>query len=217
MLTNSVHLNIYVQMHAPLTNIQKQVLAFMRRFQSAHAAPPSHRNIADHFNFSSRTSAQNHVRALERKGQVVRLGPGRSFAAKPETPEATAFLVPVYGTIPAGIPADTQPTPEDSVAVDPKAFGLRSAKGLFALKVRGDSMVNAQIADGDVALLKDEPARPGQIVAALIDGQSTLKRLAKDGRRMVLRAENTRYRELIPADSLVIQGVLVGIVGCGRR
>jgi len=78
-------------------------------------------------------------------------------------------------------------------------------------------MIGAQIADGDIALLRDQPAKIGDIIAALIDGESTLKRYARDRGKPVLRAENPKYRDIIPAQDLTSQGVLVGLIGRGKR
>lgn len=204
-------------MGTSLTEIQENVLAFVVRHQEKHTAPPSLREICEEFGFSSHTSARKHMQALARKGFVAQSGDGRSWAAKAKEVQGYLFTVPVFGTIPAGLPADNSATADETIRIDPAAFGLRSAKGLLALHVRGDSMIDAQIADGDVALLRDQPAKHGDIVAALIDGETTLKRLVRDRQRTFLRAENKRYRDLIPTESLTIQGVLVGIVGRGKR
>lgn len=200
-----------------LTEAQEAVLAFMVRHQEAHTRPPSLREICEEFGFASHNAARKHVQALARKGLVTDTGDGRSWAAKVKEVQEHLFTVPVYGTIPAGLPAANAANADETIRLDPSLFRLRSAKGLFALHVRGDSMIDAQIADGDIALLKQDEPRPGQIVAALIDGASTLKRLVRDGRRTFLRAENKRYRDLIPLESLLIQGVFVGVIGRGQR
>jgi repressor LexA len=205
-------------MGTTLTEAQEAILAFMVRHQETHGRPPSLREMCEEFGFASHTAALKHVQALARKGLVAQTGDGRTWAAN-QTKEVQGFLfsVPLFGTIPAGLPVDNPATADEFIHIDPVAFGLRSGKGLIALRVRGDSMTGAQIADGDIALLRDEPSRPGNIVAALIDGQTTLKRLVRDRKRTILRAENPRYRDLIPTESLVIQGVLVGVIGCGKR
>lgn len=155
--------------------------------------------------------------ALARKGFVKDTGDRYyRYAAVMMEAQEDLFSIPLYGVIPAGHPADN-PQAEEKVRIDPAAFGLRSAKGLYCLHVRGDSMIGAQIADGDIALLKKAPAEHGQIVAALIDGESTLKRLVRRGRGHFLRAENPRYADIIPAESLDIQGVFVGVIGRGKR
>lgn len=204
-------------MNSTLTEAQEAVLAFMVQHQREKARPPSLREIAEQFGYSSANAARTHVQALLRKDFVTDTGDGRSFAAKVKEVQDTLFSVPVFGTIPAGLPVDNPADADETIRIDPATFKLRSARGLFALHVRGDSMIDAQIADGDVALLKRDEPRVGQIVAALIDGQSTLKRLVREKSRTFLRAENPRYRSLIPAESLEIQGVLVGVVGRGQR
>lgn len=204
-------------MSTNLTEAQEAILAFMVRHQTEMSRPPSLREIADEFKFASSNGARTHILALARKGYVTDTGDGRSWAAKVKEVQEHLFTIPVYGTIPAGLPADNAQQADETIRVDPTAFRLRSARGLFALHVRGDSMIDAQIADGDIALLRQDEPRPGQIVAALIDGASTLKRMVREGRRTFLRAENRRYRDLIPVESLTVQGVFVGLIGRGKR
>jgi repressor LexA len=204
-------------MSTPLTETQEAILAFMVRHQAEKSRPPSLREIAEEFGYASSNAARGHVLALARKGYATDTGDGRSYAAKVAQVQSHLFTIPVYGTIPAGLPAENTAQADETLRLDPAAFRLRSARGLFALHVRGDSMIDAQIADGDIALLRPDEARPGQIVAALIDGASTLKRLVREKGRTFLRAENPRYRDLTPAENLLIQGVLVGVIGCGQR
>jgi repressor LexA len=216
-LTGSVRLNTSAHMSTKPTEAQEAILAFMVQHQAEKSRPPSLREIAEKFGFASSNGARTHILALARKGYVTDTGDGRSWAAKVKEVQEHLFTIPVYGTIPAGLPAANAANADETIRLDPAAFKLRSAKGLFALHVRGDSMIDAQIADGDIALLKQDEPRPGQIVAALIDGASTLKRLVREGRRTFLRAENKLYRDLIPAESLTIQGVFVGVIGRGKR
>ena len=89
---------------------------------------------------------------------------------------------------------------------------MRPNAKLFALRVRGDSMIDASILDRDIVFLTPREARPNDIVAALIDGESTLKRYLVQRGRPFLRAENPRYPDLVPATELVIQGVMVGLL-----
>lgn len=216
-LTATAQLSTGVRMSTNLTEAQEAILAFMVRHQTEMSRPPSLREIADEFKFASSNGARTHILALARKGYVTDTGDGRSWAAKVKEVQEHLFTIPVFGTIPAGLPADNAQQAEETIRVDPSVFRLRSARGLFALHVRGDSMIDAQIADGDIALLRQDEPRPGQIVAALIDGASTLKRMVREGRRTFLRAENKRYRDLIPVESLTVQGVFVGLIGRGKR
>lgn len=204
-------------MSTALTETQESILAFMVRFQTENRRPPSLREIAAEFGYASMNAARGHVLALVRKGHASDTGDGRSYAAKGGQVQDQLFTVPVYGTIPAGLPADNAEQADETIRIDPALYRLRTARGLYALHVRGDSMIDAQIADGDIALLRQDEPRPGQIVAALIDGSSTLKRLVQKNRRTFLRAENKRYRDLIPTENLLIQGVLVGVIGRGKR
>ena len=107
---------------------------------------------------------------------------------------------------------DLDPSTDGHVAIDPASFGVRPGAQLFALRVRGDSMVDAGILDRDTVFLTPRDPRPGAIVAALIDGESTLKRFLVQRGRPFLRAENPRYPDLLPATELIIQGVMVGLL-----
>jgi repressor LexA len=120
--------------------------------------------------------------------------------------------VPVYGSIAAGFAETTEQQEEDTVSIDATTLGLGRNKGIFALKVRGDSMINAGIHDGDVAILENREPQAGAIVAALIDGETTLKRLVHQRGRYYLRAENPKFPDLIPLAELTVQGVLVALV-----
>jgi len=124
------------------------------------------------------------------------------------------FDAPVYGAIPAGLPAMQEQEPEETVKVDPAVFGVRKARPhhFWFLRVIGDSMTGAGILDGDlVALMRREP-RPGDIIAALVDETTTtLKRLVRERGRLLLRAENPRYPDLVP-QRLESQGVVVGVI-----
>src|SRR5260370_42500621 len=108
--------------------------------------------------------------------------------------------------------SETSEWPEASLAVDLVAFGVEDRAEVFALKVRGDSMIGAQIADGDTAILQKRLPKNGDIVAALIDGESTLKRYLLAHAKPLLKAENPGYAALLPAAELTIQAVLIGLL-----
>jgi repressor LexA len=102
---------------------------------------------------------------------------------------------------------------EGHVSLDTRSANVSKSRGSFALRVRGDSMTGAHILDGDIVILENsKEAQDGHIVAALIDGETTLKRYVMEHGRPYLRAENPSYPDLIPARELKIQGVMVSLV-----
>lgn len=117
------------------------------------------------------------------------------------------FQHQVVGLIVAGHPAN-----EACDVIDPGELRLPKSTTMFALKVRGVSMINAGIRDGDICIFEFKEPRNGDIVAALIDGENTLKRYIVQRGRPYLKAENPRFPDLIPAQELLIQGVQVALV-----
>jgi repressor LexA len=198
---------------AELTARQQEVLDFIRRQQQQTGFPPSSREIQAHFGFQSQTAAMNHLRALERKGAINRT-PGKARSSvDPRFRLLPGFRpIPILGEIPAGMPTDSSESSGSKLGVDLTAFGVESQAEVFAVKVRGDSMIGAQIADGDTVILQKRVPKSGELVAALIDGESTLKRYLLDHGKPFLKAENPLYPDLIPATELVIQGVMIGLL-----
>jgi repressor LexA len=196
-----------------LTARQQEVLDFIRRQQQQTGFPPSSREIQTHFGFQSQTAAMNHLRALERKG-VINRTPGKARSAvDPSIRFLPSFRpIPMLGLIPAGMPSESSESNGSELGVDLAAFGLERGAEVFAVRVRGDSMIGAQIANGDTVLLQKRAAKSGEIVAALIDGESTLKRYLLDHGEPFLKAENPLYPDLLPAAELLIQGVMVGLL-----
>jgi repressor LexA len=131
----------------------------------------------------------------------------------PALPEAQIVSVPIYGAIPAGKPIDTVQEQEGCVLIDVDTLGIKPTTRTFGLKVQGDSMIGKNIIDGDTVIIEHgvQP-RSGDVVAALIDGQVTLKTFILQQGKPYLRAENARYPNLIPQEELQIQGVMVALV-----
>jgi repressor LexA len=208
--SSSVRLNIYM---AELTARQQEVLDFIRRQQQLTGFPPSSREIQTHFGFQSQTAAMNHLRALQRKG-VINRTPGKARSAVDPSFRFLPGLrpIPLLGQIPAGLPTETSEWRGSELGVDLAAFGVESRAEVFAVMVRGDSMIGAQIADGDTVLLQKRAPKNGEIVAALIDGESTLKRYLLNHGEPFLKAENPLYPDLLPAAELVVQGVMIGLL-----
>ena len=201
-------------MSEPLTDRQQQVLDFIHAHHRQHGVAPSIREIQAHFGLASPFGIQRHLDALTEKGVLRRLeGKARGLVAPSHPRRGALAEIPLYGTIPAGLAVDAvQEEPDTYISVDTVSLGVRPNTKLFALKVRGDSMINANIVDGDTVFVTPREPRANEIVAALIDGESTLKRFLVQRGRPFLRAENPRYPDLLPATELIIQGVMVGLL-----
>ena len=196
-----------------LTVRQQEILDFLRGELNRTGIMPTTREIQEHFGFASQTAAVNHLKALEKKGVILRTaGKARAMALPSMLNRKPIIDIPLYGQIAAGMPETVEQEPEGSVAIDAASLGVRPGVQSFALRVRGDSMIDAHIVDGDTAILEAREPRTGDIVAALIDGETTLKRYLVQHGAPFLRAENERYPDLIPARELVVQGVLIGLV-----
>ncbi len=195
-----------------LTERQKRVLDFIQREQREKRITPSTREIQSHFRFASQTSVMQYIAVLERKGFLNR-HPHKARALITPVQKVRITDVPIYGQIPAGMSALTEEMIEGHVSLDARSANISKSRGTFALRVRGDSMIGAHIVDGDIVILEDsKDVQNGNIVAALIDGETTLKRYVVEHGRPYLKAENPRYPNLIPARELKIQGVMVSLV-----
>ncbi len=195
-----------------LTERQKRVLDFIQREQRDKGLTPSTREIQSHFRFASQTSVMQYIAALERKGFLQRHA-GKARALITPVQKVRITDVPIYGQIPAGMSTLTEQDIEGHVSLDTRSANVSKNHGTFALRVRGDSMIGAHILDGDIVILEQsKEVHNGDIVAALIDGETTLKRYVVDHGRPYLKAENSRYPNLIPARELKIQGVMVSLV-----
>jgi repressor LexA len=124
---------------------------------------------------------------------------------------ATFSPVPVLGDVPAGRPSSAEQNQQGFISVDLNTIGVSSNARTFALRVRGDSMIGAHIMDGDTAVFELKDPHDGAVVAALVDGDCTIKRYFVRNKQPYLKAENANDPDLIPARELVIQGVLVAL------
>jgi repressor LexA len=199
-----------------LTKRQRQVLEFIQENLQAGQPAPSLREIAAHFGFASTRAAADHLDALRHKG-VLQSDPGRARSLRVVSPlgrlRKPVADIPLLGSVPAGFAQDRQQEAQGCVSIDIGTLGLKPTPRTFALQVRGDSMTGRHIVDGDLVVLEHGlTPRNGDIVAALIDRESTLKTFVLDKGKPYLRAENPRYPKFIPATELVIQGVMVALV-----
>lgn len=196
-----------------LTSRQQQILDFIADSQARTGIIPSTREIQQHFGFASQTAAVNHLRALERKGVIQRsAGKARAVALTVHLERERIIDVPIYGQIAAGYAETAEQENDGLLSIDAASLGLAQGRRVFALKVRGDSMIGADISDGDLVILENREPRPGAVVAALIDGETTLKRYLHRRGRPYLQAENPRFPDLLPVRELVIQGVMVALI-----
>ena len=154
----------------------------------------------------------DHLNALKRKGAVQQIERQARSLVLPGTAHRPSLIdIPIYGTIPAGMPADQQQEDEGSLTVDSITLKISKNARTFALKVRGDSMIEAGINQGDTVILEIREPRNNDIVAALIDGEATLKRYVVQRGKPFLHAENPKYFDLIPAQELMVQGVMIAL------
>src|SRR4030088_2367347 len=195
-----------------LTDRQRSILDFIQNEQREKGITPSTREIQKHFRFASQTSVMQYIAALERKGFLDRHA-RKARALITPVQKVRITDVPIYGQIPAGMATLTEQTVEGHVSLDTRSANISKSGRTFALRVRGDSMIDAHILDGDIVILEDrKEVHNGDIVAALIDGETTLKRYVVDHGRPYLKAENSAYPNLTPARELRIQGVVVSLV-----
>lgn len=200
-------------MKADLTERQEEILAYLRRTQRETGVMPSTRELQAHFGFASQTAAMGHLRALERKGAIQRLPNKARAVIFPEELERGPIVdIPIFGQIAAGMASLAEQDRQGCVSIDVSSLGVARNARTFALKVRGDSMVDAHICDGDIVIMEFRQPRHRDIVAALIDGETTLKRYLVENGKPFLRAENPMFPDLIPARELIIQGVLVALI-----
>ena len=195
-----------------LTERQRGILEFIQSEQREKGITPSTREIQHHFGFASQTSVMQYLGTLERKGFLDRHA-RKARALITPVQKVRITDIPIYGQIPAGMATPTEQTIEGHVSLDARSVNASKNGRTFALRVRGDSMIEAHILDGDIVILEDrKDVQNGDIVAALIDGETTLKRYVMEHGRPYLKAENPLYPNLVPARELRIQGVMVSLV-----
>ena len=182
-----------------LTRRQQEVLNFIRTFTATHGLPPTVREIGATFRVTPR-AAFDHLRALERKGALHRrASAGRTSRALTATDIALGGYrrIPILGRIAAGAPLLAQENREGELPV--AGSWLRGGSDeVFALRVRGDSMIEAHICDGDLVLVRrQDSAQPSDIVVAMVDADATVKRFLRDGDRIVLKPEHPTMAPIV--------------------
>jgi repressor LexA len=203
----------------PRTQRQKEILDYITRFLERHGYVPSYAQIARQFGVKSRATIAKHIAALERRGLLLREHEDGSFGlnVKVEEPNSDALCeVRVWGEIAAGAPLDVvEGGEEERIPVPRFLLGRVKPDRVYALRVKGDSMIDEHICDGDIALIENRTdARDGEIVVALIDGnQATLKRLFRRGMNIELQPANSQLQSLtVPANQVHVQGIFRGLL-----
>jgi repressor LexA len=194
------------------SNSQQMVLSFIEQYQEENQRPPTIREIQDHCGFKSPRAVSYILEKLEAARLIIRRAHSRGVQLTKASASA-AIQLPLFASIPAGSPDEFEAgEATETLRFIPTTLGISNPGKAFAVRVRGDSMIDAGIFSGDIVVLEHKEAKPGDIVAALIDGEKTLKRLVKDNGRVYLKAENNDYPNLDPVEKLDIQGVVVSVL-----
>jgi repressor LexA len=196
-----------------LTERQRQVLTVIQKWALRHGYSPATREIADALGLASTSAVGRHLRTLEdlgylRRGRATRPVDVRMFLqpADSQRPGPATVGVPVLGDIAAGTPIPAQEHSEDTLTLPRDLVGRGE---LFGLRVRGDSMTGAAICDGDIVVVKRQhEAGNGDIVAALIDDEATVKVYRRSGGRVVLEARNRAYEDIDGSHAVVLGRVV---------
>lgn len=196
-----------------LTSRQKEILTFVQRYADAHGYPPSVREIGQALGLTSSSTVHSHLSALEKKG-FLRRDPSKPRALEilrdeRDIPAKRVVSIPVVGGVTAGQPILAQQNIEDYF---PLPVDFVRAEECFILRVRGDSMIDAGIYDGDLLVVRRQhTARDGEIVVARMEDEATVKRFYREGDRIRLQPENPRL-EPIYTRELAIEGVALAVI-----
>ena len=201
---------------------QREILDFLREHKRTHAYPPTVREIGQAVGLSSSSTVQNHLNALEQKGYIKR-DPTKSRTVEVVGVEAESqkvlplntFRVPLVGRVAAGSPVLAEENIEDQITVGPEIGGDESA---YALRVHGDSMIEAGIFDGDIVVVKPQrDANNGTIVVARIENdltgehEVTVKRFYREAGRVRLQPENSTMEPIFSRD-VTLEGTVVAVI-----
>jgi repressor LexA len=192
-----------------LTKRQKEILDFIRNYREEEGISPTQREIREKFHLSSFGTVQKHLKRLEEKGALSRQW-NRSRGISPADEQPTSRSVALLGMVAAGRPIEPFPD-EESIEVPSSLLGKGEH---YVLRVRGDSMVEDGIRDGDyVVVARRLTAQNGQTVVALVRGEATLKRYYAEGSRVRLQPANAAMKPLtVDARDVTLQGVVTGLI-----
>ncbi|MEM7360748.1 MAG: transcriptional repressor LexA [Pseudomonadota bacterium] len=212
----------------PLTKRQQEIFDFILECMAANGAPPTRVEIAEHFGFRSPNAAEDHLKALDKKGHIeLRSGTSRGIFVSEEARigsqhqiENAEFVhtegLAVIGDVAAGAPIFADQHVQQYLSVDQTLFADRAD---FLLKVKGDSMINVGIFEQDLlAIKKSRTARDNEIIVARLGDDVTVKRYQRHGASVSLIAENDDYLPIevdLQTEAFAIEGVVVGLIRQG--
>ena len=195
-----------------LTPHQRTTLNYIREFQKKRGYSPSLADLALAFGVRSKNAIAKVVSALVREKQLEKDPKGRIKIVEFDQHDGVLpMILPLFGPISAGFAAPAEEQAEEMVTLDD--YLVRDRSSTFLLRVRGDSMIDAGIHEGDLVIVeRDANPRVGDIVVGILDGEFTLKRLKRDKGKFYLQAENPRYPDLYALDELQVAGVVRGVI-----
>lgn len=197
----------------PLTKRQRQILDFLNEFIDKHGYAPSLEEVGHRFGLSSLATVHKHLTNLQEKGFIRRAwNKSRSVELVPTRLDSRALEIPLSGNVAAGAPIEALVTNETVSVPDDL---VRRPEATYALRVRGESMIDEQIRDGDIVIVEGRrTANNGEMVVALVRGfDVTLKKFYRDNGRIRLQPANAMIQPIVvDADQVQIQGVVVGVL-----
>ncbi len=193
---------------------QGQILDYIKQYIQSNGSAPTLRLIADAIGVSSLATVHEHLTTLEKKGLIKRkIGKTRAIEITKAAPDSDVegMEVPIFGFIAAGTPIEPYTDPNASLSIPPSL--VSGKKRVYVLQVRGDSMIEEQIRDGDYVVIEQaEEAKNGDIVVALLDnGMATLKRFFKEATRIRLEPANSKMSPIF-VKNVRVQGKVVGLI-----
>jgi len=193
-----------------LTGKQERVYRFIREYIDTHRIAPSYEEIKNHFGFKSVSTVFDYISTLEKKGYITRGGTNQKRSLQVINFGKRSVTIPLVGTVAAGRPLEVYEI-QEYIDVPEEMLGRGEN---VALKIRGNSMIDSGVYDGDIVIVKRQStAENGQIVVALVDGEATIKRIYFHKDRIELRASNPSVASIFVTEKqdLQIFGVLVGL------
>jgi repressor LexA len=190
-----------------LTKRQKQIFDFICDFHRLHGRTPAIPDIQQEFELSSKATVHQHLKCLEQRGYIAKSRYKQSSIVILQSENT----IPLKGTVQAGYPVDVFEQNE-SVVIPPEIFGGKPMSNCYALEVRGDSMIEDCILDGDLIVVEQKKiARNGEIVVACVEGEVTLKRFFQERDHIRLQPANSSMEPIIVRGEMEILGILVGL------